>query len=115
MKELRLIKMCITETCSRVRLNKYLPHIFPVRNGLQQDAVSPFYFYFALEYAIRRVSRNPGCLKLNSRFQLLVYANSVNIMGGSVYTLKNVEALVMGIKETGVEANSDKTMYIIMS
>jgi len=43
MKLLRLIKMCITETCSRVRLRKYLPDKFPVRNGLQQDVLSPFF------------------------------------------------------------------------
>jgi hypothetical protein len=36
--------------------------------------------------------------------QLLVYADDVNILGGSVYTIKeNAEALVMASKEIGLE------------
>ena len=54
-KLVRLIKMCLTEACSRVRVGKNLSDIFPLRNGLQQrDALSPLLFNFALEYAIRR-------------------------------------------------------------
>jgi hypothetical protein len=32
-----------------------LSDMFPIRNGLKQDALSPLLFNFALEYAIRRV------------------------------------------------------------
>ena len=34
-KLLRLIKMCVTETYSRVRVGKNLPEMFPIRNGLK--------------------------------------------------------------------------------
>jgi len=45
-------------------------------------------------------------LKLNGTRQLLVYADDVNILGGSVRTVKeNVEALVSTSKETGPEVN----------
>ena len=55
-KLVRLIKMCVTETYSRVRVGKNVSDMFPVRNGLKQgDALSPLLFNFALEYAIRRV------------------------------------------------------------
>ena len=55
-KLVRLIKMCLTETYSRVRVGKNLSEMFPIRNGLKQgDALSPLLFNFALEYAIRRV------------------------------------------------------------
>jgi len=52
----RLIKMCLSETCSRGRVGKNLSEMFPIRNGLKQgDALSPLLFNFALEYAIKRV------------------------------------------------------------
>ena len=109
--------MCLTETYSRVRVGKNLSEMFPIRNGLKQgDALSPLLFNFALEYAIKRVQVNQDGLKLNSTHQLLAYANDVNILGGSVHTVKeNAEALVVATKETGLEENADKTKYMVMS
>ena len=75
--------------------------MFPIRNGLKQDNdLSPLIFNFGLEYAIRRVQVNQDGLKLNGTHQLLAYADGVNIMGGSVHTVKeNAEALVVATKE----------------
>ena len=51
-----VIKMCLTETYSRVRIGRNLCDMFPIGNGLKQgDATSPLPFYCALEQAIRRV------------------------------------------------------------
>jgi len=59
MKRVRLIKMCLTETYSRVRVGKDFSAMFLIRNGLEQgDALSPLFFNFALEFAIRRVQVN---------------------------------------------------------
>jgi hypothetical protein len=54
-------------------------------------------------------------LKFNGTHQLLVYADDVNILGGSIYTIqKNTEALVVTSKEIGLEINADKTKYMVM-
>jgi len=67
-------------------------------------------FNFALEYAIRRVQVNQDGLKLNRTQQLLAYADDVNILGGSIHTLKeNAEALVTATREIRLEVNADKT------
>jgi len=82
----------------------------------QGDALSPLLLSFALEYAIRRVQVNQDGLKLNGTHQLLSYADDVNVLGGSVHTVKeNAEALVVATKIIELEVNADKTKYTIMS
>ena len=47
---------------------------------------------------------NQDGLKLNGTHQLLAYADDVNILVGSIHTLKeNAEALVASTRETGLE------------
>ena len=59
MKLVRLIKMCLNDTYSRVWVGKNLSDMFPIRNGLGQgDALPPLPFNSALQYAIRRVQVN---------------------------------------------------------
>jgi hypothetical protein len=74
MKLARLIKMCLNEPYSRVRVDKHLCDIVPVMNGLKQgDALSPMLFNFVLEYAIRTVQVNQNGFILNGTHNLLVY------------------------------------------
>jgi len=91
--------------------------MFPISNGLKQgDALSPLLFNFALEYAIRRVLVNQDGLKLHGTHQLLVNADDVNILGGSVHTVKeNTEAVVVASKDIGLEVNANKTKYMVIS
>ena len=59
---------------------------------------------------------NQDGLKLNGTHQLLDDADDVNILGGSVHTVKeNAEALVVATKEIRLEVNADKTKYMIVS
>ena len=82
----------------------------------QGDALSPLLFSFALEYAIRLVQANQDGLILNGAHKLLVYADDVNMLDGSVHTIKkNTESLVVASKETGLEVNAGKTKYMDMS
>jgi hypothetical protein len=50
MKLIRIIKMCLNETYSRVRVGKHLSQTFPIKKG---DALPPLIFNLDLEYAIR--------------------------------------------------------------
>jgi len=80
------------------------------------DALSPLLFFFDLEYTIRRVQVNQDGLKLNGTHQLLACADDVNILGGSIHTLKeNAEALVAATREIGLEVSADTTKYMVMS
>jgi len=81
----------------------------------QGDALSPLLFNSALEYGIKRVQVYQDGLKLNGT-QLLVCADDVNLLGGSIHTIKkNTEALVVAGMEIGLEVGDDITKYTVMS
>ena len=103
--------MCVNETYSRFRVGKHLSNMFPIRNGLNQR----YALNFALEYTISRVQVNRNSLKFNGSHQLLCYADDVNILGESVYTVKSTEALLASSKEISPEVNADKTKYMVLS
>jgi hypothetical protein len=73
-------------------------------------------FNCALDYSIRRVQVNQDGLNLNDTHQLLIYADDVNILERSIYTVKkNIEALIVASKKVRLEVNADKTKYIVIS
>jgi len=117
MKPVRIINMCLNETYSRIWVDKHTSDMFPTENGLKQgDALLPLLFNFVVQCAIRTIPVNQNGLKLNGTFQVLVYADDVNTLGGSVHSIKkNAEALEIASKENGLEVNADKTKYKVMS
>jgi hypothetical protein len=69
-----------------------------------------------IHHTIRKVQENQEGLKLNGTHQLLAYADDVNIVGENTDTVKkNTEAVLDGSKEFGLEANPEKTKYMLMS
>ena len=80
------------------------------------DALSPLLFNFALEYAIRRVQENRIGLDKNGKYQLLVYADEVNMLREHLQNVRgNREILIKANKDIGLEVNSEKTKYMITS
>ena len=61
----RLIKLCLNETYSRVTVGKYLCEFFPMRNGLKNRICFidiPFQVYFRIRHQVG--SGKPGWLKI---------------------------------------------------
>jgi hypothetical protein len=97
MKLVRLIKMCLNETYSRVCIGKHLSDSFPFQNSLKQgDALWPLLFNFALEYAVRKIQEN----QLNGTHQHLAYTD-VNLLGDNIEQI--TETLIDASTEVGLE------------
>jgi len=68
--------------------------MFLIWNVLKKgDALLPLFFKFALQYAIRKVQINPDNFKLNGTFNLVVYADDINILSGILHTIKKTQKL----------------------
>jgi hypothetical protein len=77
--------------------------------------LSPLLFNIALEYDCRKVQENKVGLKLNGT-QLLVYGDDVNLLGDNIDAVKkNMETLIDASKEVGLEVNTEKTKYMLLS
>jgi hypothetical protein len=46
---------------------------------------------FALEFAIRKVQAKQGVLELNGTYQLLVYADGINLLGEGILTTNKTQ------------------------
>jgi hypothetical protein len=94
-----------------------LSHNFPIQNGLKHgDALSQLLVNFAFDCTIRKLQVNQVGLKLNGTHQLLVYADDVNQLGDNIDTIKrNTQTLIDASKEIGLEVNTEKTKYTLLS
>jgi hypothetical protein len=100
--------MCLNETYSKFHRGKHLPDSFPIQNGLKQGfALSPLFFNFALEYAIRKVQKN--------HVGLMGHTDDVNVPGDNKDTIKkNTETLIDAGIEVGLEINVEKIKHMVL-
>jgi hypothetical protein len=68
---------------------------FLIQNGPKQgDALSPLLFNFSLQHAIRKIPEKQVGLELNGSYQVLLYADDVNLLGDSINTIiENTETV----------------------
>jgi hypothetical protein len=89
MKIVRQIMTCLNETYSQMCIANTLPDALPIRNDLKPgDALSPFLFNFALDYAIKEIQGNHERLEVHGKRQLLVYSDGINIFGENINAME---------------------------
>jgi hypothetical protein len=107
MKLIRLIKACLNEAYSKVRIGKHLSDSFPIQNGLKQgDALfaTPFQLCFRICH-LDGVGK-PGRTEIKWDTSASALADDVNLLGDNIDTIKeNIETLIDASKEVGLEIN----------
>jgi hypothetical protein len=87
-KLVRLIKMSLNETYSKICVGKHLSGTFPIQNDLKQgDALLPVLFNFVFRIC-HQGSPRKSSLEVNGTHKLLVYAEDVNLLDGNISTMK---------------------------
>ena len=67
--------------------------MFPIKNGLKGDALSSLLFNLALEYDIRKFRANHMLLKFHGTYQVIIYADDVNLWGQTIHTISFISPL----------------------
>jgi hypothetical protein len=114
-KLINMIKLCNTNTSSRVKVNNEISSSFTINNGLKQgDAMSSVLFNMALESVIRKIPRTE-ILNLDEENILLAYADDRVVIGNSKDSIQStVEELMKIGKYIGLTINSGKTKYMMV-
>ena len=77
---------------------------------------TPLLFYITLEHASRNVQQEQDGFKLNGRHKGLVYVYGVNELVKEIDAIeRDTEVLLVAMKESGLEVNTEKTKYMFMS
>jgi hypothetical protein len=106
----------MNESYSEVRIGENLSDAVHIQMYLKQpNSLSLMLFNFSLEYPIRKVQENQKGLEFIGTHELLVYADDVNVMGGSINNLKESRTLSEVSREVGLEVSTEKTKYMVAS
>ena len=114
-KLVRLTKMTIENTNSKVKIQGKLTPSFETTTGLRQgDALSTLLFNLCMEKIIRNIRINPGGTIYNRTRQYLAYADDVVILGRTEgYIKETLEEMATVTQQIGLQMNEMKTKYMI--
>lgn len=99
----------------RVYNNNSLKLYISITLHFQGDVLSLLIFNVAQDCAIRKVQENQEGLKLNGTHQFLDYAENVNLLGESTYTIKkNKEFVSVVVNKIGLEIEAEKIEYMFL-
>ena len=115
MKLVRLVKMTLANTNSKVKIQGKLSLSFETAIGLRQgDSLSTILFNLCMEKIIRNVRINPEGMIFNRTRQCLAYADDVVILGRSEgYIKKTLEQMAAITHQISLQMNDTKTKYMI--
>jgi sorting nexin-29 len=115
MKLVRLVKMTLANTNSKVKIQGKLSPSFETVTGLRQgDSLSTLLFSLCMEKIIRNVRINPGGTIFNSTRQYLAYADDIVILGRSEgYIKKTLEEMAAITHQIGLQMNDNETKHMI--
>ena len=115
MKLVRLVKMTLANTNSKVKIQGKLSPSFETMIGLRQgDSLSTLLFNLCMEKIIRNVRINPGGTIYNRTRQCLAYVDDVVILGRSEgYIKKTLGEMVAMTQQIGLQMNNTKTKYML--
>jgi hypothetical protein len=110
MKLVRLVELCLNETCSKVRIHENIPDAFPIQNGLKQGMLYRHFFQLCF-----KICHQEG-LELNGTHKLLFFADNANTLCEDIIAIKkNAGALLGASREVGVEVKTEKSKYMVVS
>jgi sorting nexin-29 len=115
MKLVRLVRMTLTNTNSKVKIQGKLSLSFETTIGLRQGgSLSTLLFNLYMERIIRNVRINPGGTIFNRTRQCLAYADDVVILGRTEgYIKRTLEEMAEITQQIGLQMNDTKTKYMI--
>jgi hypothetical protein len=95
MKLVRLIKMCLNKTYSKVYIGKHLSDTVSLQNSQKLgNPLSPLLLNFALEYTTKKVEENKKGLELNGTHHVWICADDFNLLCENRNIKKNTEAVL---------------------
>jgi len=113
-KLVRLTKMAIENTNSKVKIQGKLTPSFETTTGMRQgDALSTLLFNLCMEMIIRNIRINTGGTIYNRTRQYLAYADDVVTLGRTeVYIKDKKEEMATITQQVGLQMNEMKTKNI---